>query len=251
MGGIDVVPLIARSLTMGDECHNRTTAGSALFMGQVLPYIIDSDLDRKLIADLASFMASAELFFLHIVMASAKSIANAMSGIPFCSIVTAISRNGVEVGLRVSGTGDEWFVGPASEIEGVYYPGFGPDDAEADMGDSAITEVVGLGAFSMGAALPHAYTIGVSAQDAIRYQESMVDITMMRHPAFKIPAVDFKGTPVGIDIRKVVEANLVPIINTGIAHKEGGKIGGGIAKVPMECFTKALEALGKVTKEGL
>jgi hypothetical protein len=250
IGGVDVLPIIARSLTMGDECHNRSTAGSAIFMGQVIPSLIDSSLNRKLVGKVASYMAAAELFFLHVVMASAKAIADAMSKIPLCSIVTAISRNGIQVGIRVGGTGDKWMVGPAQPIEGVYYPGFGPEDAEADMGDSAITEVVGLGAFAMGCSVPHAYTIGVSAKDAIRFQESMTDITVARHPVFKVPALDFIGTPVGIDIRKVVQTNLVPIINTGIAHKKGGKIGGGIARVPMECFNQALEALGRTAKLG-
>jgi hypothetical protein len=149
----------------------------------------------------------------------------------------------------VSGTGERWFVGPAAEIEGVYFPGYGPEDAEADIGDSAIMEVSGLGAFAMGASISMAYAVGGTAQDALRYQESMADITAARHPAYKVPALDFKGTPIGIDIRKVVQSNVLPIIDTAIAHKDGGEIGVGIARPPMEAFVQALKALGESARE--
>jgi hypothetical protein len=249
MGGVDIVPIIARSLTMGDECHNRPTAGSALFALKVMPYIIESDLDKEQVARIARFLADTEHFFFHLGMAAGKAATDAMSTIPYCSIVTAIARNGVEVGIRVSGTGDQWFTGPAAEIEGVYFSGYGPEDAEADIGDSAIMEVSGLGAFAMGASVSMAYAVGGTAEDAIRYQESMVDITVARHPAYLVPALDFKGTPVGIDIRRVVQSNILPIIDTAIAHKKGGEIGVGIARPPMECFSKALVALNKAAQK--
>ncbi len=248
MGGLDIIPIIARSLTMGDECHNRPSAGTALFTLQTLPYVIESDLDKKEIARIARFLAETEHFFFHLGMAAGKVSTDAMYGVEFASIVTVMARNGVEVGVKVSGTGDKWFIGPAAEIEGVYFTGYGPADAEADIGDSAIMEVTGLGAFAMGASIPMAYAVGGNAYDAIRYQESMVDITAARHPAFRVPALDFKGTPVGIDIRKVVQSNVLPIIDTAIAHKNGGEIGVGIARPPMECFTQALEELSKTAQ---
>ncbi len=243
IGGVEIVPIIARSLTMGDECHNRPTAGSALFALRVLPYIVESDLDRAEVARITRFLAETEHFFFHLGMAAGKVATDAMSDIPYCSLVTAIARNGVEVGLRVSGTGDRWFIGPAAEIEGVYFSGYGPEEAEADIGDSAIMEVTGLGAFAMGASVSMAYAVGGTAADAIRYQESMVDITQARHPAYQVPALDYKGTPVGIDVRKVVQSNVLPIIDTAIAHKNGGEIGVGIARPPMQAFTQALVAL--------
>lgn len=248
MGGLDIIPIIARSLTMGDECHNRPSAGTALFTLQILPYIIESDLSKKEIARIARFLTETEHFFFHLGMAAGKVSTDAMYGVELSSIVTAIARNGVEVGVKVSGTGDKWFIGPAAEVEGVYFTGYGPEDAEADIGDSAIMEVIGLGAFAMGASIPMAYAVGGTAQDAIRYQESMADITVARHPAFKVPALDFKGTPVGIDIRRVVQSNVLPIIDTAIAHKQGGEIGVGIARPPMECFTQALEELSRTAQ---
>lgn len=251
MGGLEINPIIARSLTMGDECHNRPIAGTALFSLQVLPYIIESDLEKNEIARIARFLSESEHFFFHLGMAAGKVATDAMSGVPFSSIVTAIARNGVEVGIQVSGTGKHWFIGPAAEIEGVYFPGYGPADAEADIGDSAIMETVGLGAFAMGASIPMAYAIGGTAQDAIRYQEAMTDITVARHPVFKVPALDFKGTPVGIDIRKVVQSNVLPIIDTAIAHKNGGEIGIGIARPPLQCFTKALEEFNSTVRAAM
>lgn len=249
MGGMEIVPIIARSLTMGDECHNRPTAGSALFVLKVLPFIIESDLPKQEIARIARFLADTEHFFFHLGMAAGKAATDAMSGIPYSSLVTAIARNGVEVGIRVSGTGSRWFIGPAAEIEGVYFSGYGPEDAEADIGDSAIMEVIGLGAFAMAASVSMAYAVGGNSQDAIRYQESMADITVARHPAYQVPVLDYKGTPVGIDIRKVVQSGVLPIIDTAIAHKNGGEIGVGIARPPMECFTQALVALKEAAQK--
>jgi hypothetical protein len=249
MNGLEIIPIIARSLTMGDECHNRPSAGTALFSLSIIPYLIESCLEKKEIARITRFLAETEHFFFHLGMAAGKVSTDAMSGIELSSIVTAIARNGVEVGIRVSGTGDQWFIGPAAEIDGVYFPGYGPENAEADIGDSAIMEVIGLGAFAMGASIPMAYAVGGTSQDAIRYQESMGNITIDRHPAFKVPALDFQGTPVGIDIRKVVQSNVLPIIDTAIAHKKGGEIGVGIARPPMEIFNKALVELYK-TGEG-
>jgi hypothetical protein len=251
MGGLDIMPIIARSLTMGDECHNRPAAGSALFALQVLPFIIESSLERGEVARIARFLSDTEHFFFHLGMAAGKAATDAMSSIPFSSLVTTIARNGVEVGIRVSGTGDRWFTGPAATIEGVYFPSYGPDDAEADMGDSAVMEVTGLGAFAMAASIPMAFAVGGTAADAVRYQESMADITIARHPIYKVPALDYKGTPVGIDIRRVVQTDVVPIIDTAIAYKKGGEIGVGIARPPMVCFTQALEALAQASMEEL
>lgn len=243
LGQLDIVSMIGRALTMGDECHNKSPAGTALFALQALPTIIESDFAREEVANVARFLAETDHFFLHLAMAAGKASTDAMSSVRCSSIVTAIARNGVEVGIRLSGTGNSWFTGPAATIDGVYFSGYGPKDAEADMGDSAITETVGLGAFAMAASISMAYAVGGTAEDAVRYSESMVDITEARHPVFKVPILDYQGTPVGIDARKVVQTNVMPIIDTAIAHKDGGEIGVGIARPPMECFTQALRAL--------
>ena len=249
MEGMALTPIITRALTMGDECHNRPNAGSALFLMRVMPNIIRSELDKETIARIHEYLSATEHFFFHFAMAAGKAALDAASNLPYCSIVTCMARNGIEVGIRVSATGDEWFVGPAAEIEGVYFPGFGPEDAEADIGDSAITETTGLGAFAMGASIAMAKAVGGTAADAIRFQESMVDITVSRHTSYQIPALDYQGTPLGIDIRKVVDTGVLPIIDTAIANKMGGEIGVGIARPPMECFSKALKEYSSVVKQ--
>ena len=246
MGGMAITPLISKSLTMGDECHNRPTAGSALFALKVIPIILESDLDHATLKKIFDFLIATEHFFFHFAMAAHKAALDAASNIPYSTVVTAMARNGIEVGIRVSATGEEWFTGPAATIEGVYFPGFGPEDAELDIGDSAICETAGLGAFAMAASIPMAQAVGRSAADAIDFQESMIDITVGRHPAYQIPALDFLGTPCAIDIRKVVQTGLLPIIDTAIAYKKGGEIGVGIARPPMECFTKGLKRFGEI-----
>jgi hypothetical protein len=249
MGGMAITPIIARALTMGDEVHNRPVAGSLMFAMKVMPYLIRSELDKMEVSRICEFLAATEHFFFHFAMAAHKAELEAASGIPYCSMVTAIARNGIEVGIRVSGTGNEWFTGPAAEIRGVYFPGFGPGDAELDIGDSAITETAGLGAFAMAASPSMALAVGGTAADAVRFQESMLDITISRHPVYQVPYLDFKGTPLGIDIRKVVQTNILPIIDTAIANKKGGEIGVGIARPPMDCFIKALKRFGETVKQ--
>lgn len=248
MDGLEITPIVARALTMGDECHNRPTAGSALYTLKVMPYIIRSGLEKETIAQIGEFLAATEHFFFHLAMAACKAAADAISGMPYCSIVTCMARNGIETGIRVAATGDQWFTGPAATIEGVYFPGYGPEDAEADIGDSAITETMGLGAFAMGASIPMARALGGTAADAVRYQESMADITVGRQSSYQVPALDYQGTPLGIDVRKVVDIGLLPIIDTAIANKAGGEIGVGLARPPMDCFTDALRALANTVR---
>ncbi len=246
MGGLPVKPIIARALTMGDECHNRPVAGTSLFIAKIMPYLVGTSWDKDDLSRMAQFLAETEHFFFHLAMAASKAAADAVSDIEYCTVVTAISRNGVESGIRVSGLGNVWFTGPAATIDGVYFPGFGPQDAEADIGDSAITETMGLGAFALAASVPMAKAVGGSAQDAIQYQETMAEITVGRHNTYLVPILDFVGTPIGIDIRKVVRTGILPIIDTAIAAKQGGQIGVGLARPPMECFTKALRAMGQM-----
>lgn len=172
---------------------------------------------------------------------------DAAEGIAGSTIVTAIARNGSQTGIQVSGLGERWFAAPAPTIEGVFFPGYGPQDANPDLGDSAITETMGLGSFAMAGAPAVVQYIGGSPQFAMETTRKMYDITTGEHETFNIPLLDFRGTPLGIDIRKVVETGITPVINTGIAHKKPGigQIGAGLTSVPMECFVKALEAFAE------
>ena len=160
------------------------------------------------------------------------------------NVVTTVARNGVTVGIRVSGTGDAWFIAPAAEIDGLYFAGYGPDDANPDIGDSAITETYGLGGFALAAAPAIVGFVGGTAAEAMRASEDMATITVGRHREYQLPALGFAGSPVGIDVRKVLDTGLEPVITTGIAHKEPGigQIGAGLTKAPMACFAGALDA---------
>lgn len=242
-GGMNVKNLIARALHMGDETHNRDIAATALFFKEITPAIIkvsQNDGDRDSVLD---FLSQHEHFFLNISMAACKASLLAAHNIPFSTMITAMARNGVEVGLLMSGAGMEWFTGPASVPQGLYFPGFSEADAGSDLGDSAITETAGLGAFAMAGAPAIVRFVGGTPADAIRYTEQMTRITLGKHPQFTIPTMDFRGTPAGIDARLVVESGIVPVINTGIAHQDPGYglVGAGVVRAPFEAFVKAVE----------
>jgi len=241
-GPLDLKSLIAQALTMGDEVHNRSKAATALLARTLAPHIAMS---RGDVARALTFLADTDHFFLNLSMAAAKATLDAAHGIPGSTLVTALARNGTDFGIRVSGTGPTWFTAPAPQVKGLYFPGYGPEDANPDLGDSAITETAGLGAFALAAAPAIVQFVGGTARLAVETTELMYEITVGEHGAFKIPALDFRGTPIGIDVRKVVETGITPAIDTGIAHREPGvgQIGAGLAWAPLECFTQALDAV--------
>jgi hypothetical protein len=242
-GGVDVKSLISQALAMGDEVHNRARAATSLLVRQLAPHVAataGTAGERAL-----TFMGASDSFFLNIGMAACKVALDAAHGVAGATMLTAMARNGTEFGIRVSGTGDRWFTAPAPKVQGLYFAGYGPDDANPDIGDSAITETAGLGAFAMAAAPAIVQFVGGSPKLAFDTTLEMYEITLGEHETFKIPALDFRGTPVGIDVRKVVETGLVPVIDTGIAHKQAGvgQIGAGLSAAPMDCFIQALEAV--------
>jgi hypothetical protein len=179
-------------------------------------------------------------------MAAAKAIADAARDIEHSTVVTAMCRNGVEFGIRVSGTGDAWFTAPAPVVNGLFLPGFSAQDAGRDMGDSAITETVGWGGFAIGGAPGILSLVGGTPEEALGHTREMRRITAGTHPTHRMPALGFAGTSLGIDVRLVVQSNSTPLIDTAIAHREPGhpKIGAGLLRAPVECFQKALKAFG-------
>lgn len=244
-GGIDLRALIAQALQMGDEGHNRNRAGTSLFFRAVARPLLQSGFPTDRVAEVFDFITGNDHFFLNLSMAASKAGLDTAHGVAGSSLVTAMARNGVEVGIRVAGLGERWFTGPAAVPEGLFFPGYGPGDANPDIGDSAITETAGLGGFAMAAAPAIVQFVGGRAEDAVRVTLEMYEITLAEHQHYRIPALGFRGTPVGIDVRKVVETGALPIINTGIAHREPGigQVGAGIVRPPMACFRAALEAL--------
>ncbi len=242
-GGIDIKNIVAQAVQMGDEMHNRNKASNPLLLVKLAPHLISVG-ERKDVIRAVKFIDESGHFILNMVMAGCKGMMDAGSGIPGSTVVTAIARNGVETGIRVSGTGERWFTAPAPMIEGVYFPGFGPEDANPDLGDSAITETAGLGSLALAGAPAVVEYVGGTPQFALETTMKMYEITVDEHKTFKMPSMNFRGTPLGIDIRKVVKTGITPVINTGIACKRPGvgQIGAGLTAVPMACFEKALEA---------
>ncbi len=239
-------PLIARGLAMGDEMHQRNVACTSLFLRTVSPALSRAAKGESLTSAL-EFVAGNDQFFLNVAMAMGKSILDPVRGVAGSSLVTAMARNGTDFGIRVAGLGDQWFTAPVEMPQGLYFPGFSAADANPDIGDSAILEAVGLGAFSMAAAPAVAGFVGAGGfREAVATTRAMGEIAAARHPQWRIPALEFTGAPVGIDVRRVVETGIAPAINTGIAHRRAGvgQVGAGVARAPLACFESALRALG-------
>ena len=242
--GIDIRALLAESLHMGDEGHNRNKAGSILFTSKLAHRIAKVAENSAEEAEILKFLGDNALSVLNPVMAACKAMADAGSGVEGSTVVTTMARNGTDFGIWVSGLGDEWFTAPVEQPDGLYFPGYTSEDASGDIGDSTITETAGIGGFAMAAAPAIVQFVSGTPQDAINATMEMYEITVGEHSHFTIPQLDFRGTPTGIDIRKVVELSLTPRINTGIAHKDAGvgQVGAGLVRPPMKIFEDAIKA---------
>jgi len=251
-GGIDLKSIQSQALLMGDEVHSRNAASTSLFfMALAVPLAAVSQQKNAVPQDhihqTLDFVARTSQFFLNYSMVSCKAIMDAAHGIAFSTVVTATARNGTETGLRVSGTGRQWFTAPSDLPKGLFFPGFKQEDACPDIGDSAITETAGFGGCSFAASPALTLLAGGTVADAVRYSLEMLEVTVTRNPSLSLPALDFAGAPCGIDVRKVVDTGIRPIVTTGIAHKEAGvgQIGAGVVRVPMACYVKAFNALAE------
>ena len=247
-GGIELRPLMGRALSMGDEMHQRNVAATSLFLRQLSPHLTRVLSGNRDAGEVMDFLAGNDQFFLNLAMAAGKATMDPVGNIPSCTVVSAMSRNGRDFGIRVSGTGDEWFIAPSLLPKGLYFPGYTADDSNPDIGDSAIIETMGLGGFAMASAPAVVGFVGAGTfRDAVNYTHEMDEITIGRNTNLTLPTLDFQGVPCAIDICKVVESGIAPVINTGIAHKQAGvgQIGAGIVRAPVHCFTQALERLGE------
>jgi uncharacterized protein DUF1116 len=247
-GGIDLRALMAQALRMGDEMHQRNVAASSLLARALMPGVAKVGGRHHAVARLAEFIAGNDQFFLNVAMAAGKALADPAGAIGGSTLVTTMARNGTDFGIRVSGLGDRWLTAPVNTPDGLYFPGFGPDDANPDMGDSAIVETVGLGGFAMAASPAVARFVGAGGMAAaLAITQEMREITAGEHPHFRIPTLDDRGSPVGIDVRRVVDTGILPLINTGIAGRKAGvgQVGAGVVRAPLGCFTAALEALAE------
>jgi hypothetical protein len=245
-GGIELRPLMAQALRMGDEMHQRNVAATSLLARRLMPHLARVGGRHGALARLSEFLAGNDQFFLNVAMAAGKALADPAGGVHGASLVVTMARNGTDFGIRVSGLGDRWFTAPALAPVGLYFPGFGESDANPDMGDSAIVETVGLGGAAMAASPAAARFVGAGGMsEAVAATEEMWELTLGEHPHFRVAPLDERGAPVGVDVRLVVETGITPLINTGIAGRRAGtgQIGAGVVRAPLACFQHALVAL--------
>ncbi|KQC07915.1 MAG: hypothetical protein APR54_05365 [Candidatus Cloacimonas sp. SDB] len=244
-GRIDLKNIIAQALHMGDEVHNRNRAATSLFYRIIAPEVIQTTSDPKTAAEVLNFINGNDHFFLNLSMPAAKATLDAARNIANSSICVAMTRNGTEFGIQLSGTGDEWFASKAPLPDALFFPGYTKEDANPDIGDSSITETVGLGGFAIASAPAIVQFVGGSAKDAVNYTLTMYEITAGENNMYQIPYLNFRGTPTGIDVIKVIENNITPFIDTGVAHKKPGigQVGAGVLSAPLEPFKKAFEGL--------
>ena len=252
LGKIDLKNIIAQALHMGDEVHNRNRAATSLFYRQIAPAIIRTSENKKEMIEVLEFINGNDHFFLNLSMAASKVSLDAGRDVPGSSVVIAMARNGTEFGVQLSGAGDQWFTGAAPVPDALYFPGFTRADANPDIGDSAITETNGLGGFAIAASPAIVQFVGGTAADAVNYTLQMYEITVAENNMYRIPYLNFRGTPTGIDVRQVIAKNLCPFIDTGVAHKEAGvgQIGAGVLSAPPEPFKNAYIGLAQAFASG-
>jgi hypothetical protein len=247
---IDLKNIMAQALHMGDEVHNRNRAATSLFYRQIAPAIIRTSSNKENMIRVLDFINGNDHFFLNLSMPACKASLDAARNVEGSSVLVVVSRNGTEFGVQLSGTGDQWFTGVAPVPDALYFPGFTKEDANPDIGDSAITETNGLGGFAIAASPAIVQFVGGSTTDAINYTMQMYEITASENKVYQIPYLDFRGTPTGIDVRKVIEKNILPFIDTGVAHKDPGvgQVGAGVLSAPVEPFKNAYIGLAKKIK---
>ena len=250
IGKIDLKNIIAQALQMGDEVHNRNRAATSLLYRTLAPAVLQTSDDKEIAASVLEFINRNDHFFLNLSMGASKISLDAARNIEYSSIVVVMARNGTEFGVQLSGTGDQWFTGPSPIPDALFFTGFTKEDANPDIGDSSITETAGLGGFAIASSPAIVQFVGGSTKDAINYTLKMYEITAAENNIYKIPYLNFRGTPTGIDVIKVVEKNILPFIDTGVAHKNPGvgQIGAGVLSAPAEPFVKALIGLANKIK---
>ena len=234
-------------MQMGDDNHNRNKASTSLFVRELAKYLVNVEAKKEDVYQVMEHIEKIDMFNINITMAMCKAMSDAARGVEGSTIVTVMARNGVDFGIRLSSTGDRWFTAPANIPEGLYFSGYSSADACPDIGDSAITETFGMGGFALAAAPAIVQLIGGTYEDGVKITNTMYEITAGENRNFKLPSMGFKGTPSGIDILKVLDANIAPVITTGISHAEPGigQIGAGIVDAPMDCFKQAARYLAQ------
>ena len=244
-GPLDVLALAAQAVTMGDDVHVRTQAATNLLIREWLPHL--TGVGGPDGVAFARFMAGNHLFFLTLAMAAARSLTEWAAQVQDSSIVTTMTRNGTTFGIALAGS-DRWFLDEAPEVgHALYYPGQGPETSARDIGDSAVLELSGLGAAAAAGSPAVAQLLGGQMREAAGLTGRLAAVCAGRSSRFKIPALDNTGTPLGVDVRKVVELGTTPAVTTGILHRSAGtgQVGAGVAEAPLGCFAGALADLDR------
>ena len=246
-GPVDVTGILTQMLQMGDEAHNRNRAGTLMLLRDLSPALASSGAAPADVAEVLRFVGGNDHFFLNLAMPACKLALDAARDVPGSTMVVAMARNGTDFGIQVSGTGDEWFTGPAQLADGLFLGDYGPDDANPDIGDSAITETAGIGGFAMATAPAIVRFVGGTVPDALATTRRMGEITLAANPRWSVPVLDFAGVPTGIDVSRVCRTGILPQINTGMAGKRAGvgQVGAGLVTPPAEIFPKALSRLAE------
>ena len=240
-GPVDILALAAQGIAMGDDVHMRVQATTNLLLRDLLPHLVRAGSDR--IGEVADFLSTNHLMFLNIAMAGARALTEWAGEVPDSSIVTTMARNGTTYGIRLAGRPEEWHIAPAPPVQdALYYPGQGPDTSAPDIGDSAVLELVGLGGAAAANSPAVAGFLGGRMADAAAVTAAMQRICAGTSTRLRLPVLDNEGTPLGVDVRRVVESTITPAVNTGIVHVSdgSGQVGAGVARAPLECFVKAL-----------
>ncbi|MEX1178200.1 MAG: DUF1116 domain-containing protein [Nitriliruptor sp.] len=250
LGSLDLRAIITQALQMGDELHNRNRAASAMIVKEVVPPLLEAGIDPHDLADVVRFVNGNEHFFLNLGMPAVKATMDPVRDIPGCSVIVAMARNGTDFGVQVSGTGDRWFTGPAEVPDGLFLGDYTAEDANPDIGDSTIMETAGVGGFAMASAPAIVRFVGGQASDALDATRSMYAITLGEHPHYQVPILEFRGTPVGIDVTRIARTGVLPFVNTGIAGKVAGtgQVGAGLVSPPVSVFTDAVRALAELAE---
>lgn len=245
-GGVDLRAITAQAIHMGDEGYQQTKASTSLFVRQLAPYMARTCKNSEMLAQILSFLDSHNAFFQNLALCAAKAALDAAHGIPTSRVVTAMSSNGTDFGIQISGLVDEWFSAPLPPLEGVYLPGYGQADAVPPIGDGPLMEAAGLGACALAAAPALMPLLGRGAPDAIRFTEDMYGITVGENPNYTIPAMGMRGAPSGIDAGRIRAYGRAPWLYSELIHctPGGGQIGAAIWRPPVQPFIDAARRVG-------
>ncbi|QIX27633.1 DUF1116 domain-containing protein [Nocardioides sp. JQ2195] len=247
---VDATGILTQMLQMGDEAHNRNRAGTLMLLRDLSPAMVGSGFPSADVAAALRFIGGNDHFFLNVAMPVCKLALDAARGIEGSTMVVAMARNGTEFGIQTSGTGDQWFTGPAQVADGLFLGDYGPEDANPDIGDSAITETAGIGGFAMATAPAIVRLVGGNVPDALATTRRMHEITLGENPRWSVPVLEFQGVPTGIDVSLVCRTGILPQINTGMAGRKAGvgQVGAGLVTPPAEIFPQALAELASRTR---